>query len=91
LVKEFLRILDGLNIDEIGIRQKLEDEMKRFNIFQRSVLGNTDKIKSVKDADIRNYAKYVLKEGSVLEKRELLGSFRSKILYKNRTLSLSSK
>lgn len=70
------------------MRQKLEDEIARFNIFQRSVLGSTDKVKNRDDMDIRNYAKYILKEGSVNEKRELLGNFRSRIIYKDKTLTL---
>jgi hypothetical protein len=38
--------------------------------------------------DIRNYAKYILKEGSVSEKRELLGNLRSRIVYKDKMLTL---
>ncbi len=76
------------NINELGMRQKLEDEIARFNIFQRSVLGSTDKIKNTEDTDIRNYAKYILKEGSVSEKRELLGNLRSRIVYKDKILTL---
>jgi len=39
LITELLKILDKVNINELGMRQKLEDEIARFNIFQRSVLG----------------------------------------------------
>lgn len=88
LITELLKILDKVNINELGMRQKLEDEIARFNIFQRSVLGSTDKIKNTEDTDIRNYAKYILKEGSVSEKRELLGNLRSRIVYKDKTLTL---
>ncbi|MFA6077319.1 MAG: recombinase family protein [Candidatus Paceibacterota bacterium] len=88
LITELLKILDKVNINELGMRQKLEDEIARFNIFQRSVLGSTDKVKNREDMDIRNYAKYILKEGSVSEKRELLGNLRSKIVYKDKTLTL---
>lgn len=88
LIAELLKILDKLNINELGMRQKLEDEVARFNIFQRSVLGSTDKVKNREDMDIRNYAKYILKEGSVSEKRELLGNLRSRIVYKDKTLTL---
>lgn len=88
LITELLKILDQVNINELGMRQKLEDEISRFNIFQRSVLGSTDKVKNREDMDIRNYAKYILKEGSVLEKRELLGNLRSRIIYKDKTLTL---
>jgi DNA invertase Pin-like site-specific DNA recombinase len=89
LITELLKIIDKVNINELGMRKRLEDEIARFNIFQRSVLGSTDKIKERKDTDIRNYAKYILKEGTTIEKRELLGNLRSKIIYKDKTLELS--
>lgn len=88
LITELLKILDKVNINELGMRQKLEDEIARFNIFQRSVLGATDKIQNNKETDIRNYAKYILKEGSTSEKRELLANLRSRIEYKDKTLTL---
>ena len=88
LITELLKILDKVDINELGMRQKLENEIARFNIFQRSVLQTT--IKSNKDhvTDIRNYAKYILKEGTVMEKRELLANLRSRIIYKDKELTL---
>lgn len=88
MILEMLKILDKVNINELGMRQKLEDEIARFNIFQRSVLGATEKIKNNKDTDIRNFAKYILKEGIVGEKRELLANLRSRIIYKDKQLTL---
>jgi site-specific DNA recombinase len=88
LITELLKILDKVDINELGMRQKLEDEIARFNIFQRSVLGSTDKVDNRKDTDIRNYAKYILKEGTVMEKRELLANLRSRIIYKDKELTL---
>lgn len=91
LITELLKILDKVNINELGMRQKLENEIARFNIFQRSVMGSKDKIQNRTDTDIRNYAKYILKEGSTSEKRELLGNLRSRIIYKDKTLTLISE
>jgi len=88
LITELLKILDKVNINELGMRQKLEDEIARFNIFQRSVLGATEKLQTNKETDIRNYAKYILKEGATSEKRELLANLRSRILYKDKMLQL---
>ena len=88
LITELLKILDKVNLNELGMRQRLEDEIARFNIFQRSVLGTTNKIKNNKETDIRNYAKYILKEGTTVEKRELLANLRSRIIYKDKTLTL---
>ena len=88
LITELLKILDQVNLNELGMRQRLEDEIVRFNIFQRSVLGAKDKVAARSDTDIRNYAKYILKEGTVNEKRELLANLRSRIIYKDKTLTL---
>jgi DNA invertase Pin-like site-specific DNA recombinase len=81
-------LIDKVDINELGMRQRLEDEVKRFNVFQRSVLGRHDKVKPQHDTNIRNYAKYILKEGSTVEKRELLINLRSRIVYKDKTLTL---
>ncbi len=88
LITELLKILDKVNLNELGMRQRLEDEIARFNIFQRSVLGTKDKVEARSDTDIRNYAKYILKEGTANEKRELLANLRSRIIYKDKTLTL---
>ena len=88
LILELLKIIDQMNINELGMRQKLEDEINRFNIFQRSVMGEKHKIQNAKDTDIRNYAKYLLKEGSTSKKRELLGNLRTRIIYKDKMLTL---
>lgn len=88
LILELLKILDKVNINELGMRKKLEDEIARFNIFQRSVLGAKEKVKADQETDIRNYAKYILKEGSTIEKRELLANLRSRIMYKDKKLTL---
>ncbi|HVU06648.1 MAG TPA: recombinase family protein [Candidatus Paceibacterota bacterium] len=89
LISGLLKIIDLLDINELGMRRKLEEEISRFNIFQRSVLGSQDKVKNNTETDIKNYAKYILKEGSIIEKRELLGSLKSRIIYKDKTLALA--
>lgn len=88
LIKQFAELLDKIDIDEIGIREKLRYEVERVKKFQQGVLGIKDKI-TVGDIDIRNYAKYILREGQDVEKRELLGCLKSKILLKNKVIALS--
>ena len=44
----------------------------------------------VKDADIRNYAKYLLSEGSMFEKRDLLSCLKSKIAIQDKALRLAT-
>ncbi|MBP9866605.1 MAG: hypothetical protein KBC41_00815 [Candidatus Pacebacteria bacterium] len=76
-----------IDLDEIGMKEKIKDEVNRFKRFQIGVLGVKDST-SVGDVDIRNYAKYILRDGKDIEKRELLSCLRSRILLKNKELSL---
>lgn len=87
LIEQFVKLMEEVDIDEISIKQKLKLEVERIKKFNRLILGTKDPIE-VKDLDIRNYAKYLLKEGLDLEKRELLGCFKGKIQIKNGDVSL---
>ena len=78
-------VIDG---DEVGIKNKIKDEVSRFKKFQKTLLEKTEKV-VVNDIDIRNYANYLLQEGAVLEKRELLGCLKSTVLLINKALTLS--
>ena len=89
LIDELLKIIDQVNINELGMRQKLEDEIRRFNKLQKIVNGQTGKaLVEENDVNIRQYAKYLLKEGSVSDKRELLANLRSRLNYKDKKITL---
>ncbi len=89
LIDELLKIMDKVNINELGMRQKLEDEIRRFNKLQKIVNGQTGKaLVEENDVNIRQYAKYLLKEGSVSDKRELLANLRSRLNYKDKKITL---
>lgn len=51
------------------------------------ISGNNDDVK-VNNVDIRNYAKYILREGSILEKRELLECIKTRIILKNKEITI---
>lgn len=89
LIEQFASLMDQINLDEIGIKEKVKTEVERIKKFNSSLLGIREKIR-VDDVDIRNYAKFVLREGQDLEKRELLGCFRSKISLSNKKISFSN-
>jgi len=89
LVTQLFHIMDQVNINELGMRHKLEEEIKRYNKFQSVVLGGKGKHDPAEaEINIRTYIKYLIKEGSVAEKRELLGNLRSRLVYKNKTITL---
>lgn len=88
MIKQFENLIVSVDIDEIEIKEKIRNEVERFKKFQQMLSGKTEKI-VVKEIDLRNYAKYILREGSDVEKRELLGCFKSKIVLKEKVASLS--
>lgn len=87
LVKQLEQLLEKIDLDEIGMKGKIKAEVERFKKFNRLVLGIKEKVE-VGDIDIRNYTKFILRDGTDSEKRELLSNFRSKILLSNKIVSL---
>ncbi len=88
LLKQFEGIMDKINLDEIGVKEKIKTELERFKKFQRIILGVKEKI-DISEVDVRNYMKYILRDGSDGEKRELLGCLRSNITLNNKVIIIS--
>ena len=53
------------------------------------MLGKDADIIEKHEQDIRNYAKYILTEGTGIEKRELLSNLQSKLVIKDRAVKLA--
>jgi hypothetical protein len=79
LVEKIAELIDQIDVNQFGIRMKFQEELRRFNKFQRSVLGGVGTHNKDTEVDVKTYAKYILREGTNEEKRELMGCFRSKI------------
>lgn len=82
-----MNLIDDLDIKVVPMKEKITNEVRRFKLFQQMLLGTKAQV-AVKDIDIRNYAKFILQEGTVEEKRELLGCLKTKIVLKNKIISL---
>jgi len=78
LLVQFLDLIDKVDLDKTGMRKKLETEVEKINRFTADVLGMSDEI-TIPKMDVRGYAKYVLKNGKVEEKREILSCLKSRI------------
>jgi len=89
LIDQFEKLMDQIDLDDIGIKEKLKAEVERFKKFQRIALGTRSAKVEVDDVDIRNYTKYLLREGSDGEKRELMGCFKSRIEISNKKVCLN--
>jgi DNA invertase Pin-like site-specific DNA recombinase len=89
LIEQLANVLDVISLDEIGMKDRIRAEIEAHNEFQESVLGKEVKEKvKIKDIDIRNYAKHILRKRPMNEKRELLSHLRSKLVLKDKQISL---
>lgn len=88
LVNQLENLLDQINLDEIGIKSKLKIEVEKFKKFQKLILNINDRVE-VKDIDIRNYSKYVLRNGSIFDKRELLSCLKSRLILNQKNIILA--
>jgi len=88
LIEQLANILDVVSLNEIGMKDRIRAEIESHNEFQESVLGQKSQKVKVREVDIRNYAKHILRKRPIYEKRELLCNLRSKLVLKEKTLSI---
>lgn len=90
LIEQLTKLMDQIDLDQIGMKERIKSEIERHKKFQSDVLGKKESAVKVSSVDIRNYAKYLLREGSIYEKRELLSCLKSKILLSEKKIAISS-
>ncbi len=79
LIKKLHEIVDTVDINKIQIKEKITTEIKRFKLFQAKLLKTKNSDLFIKDIDIREYVKFILDNGTIEEKRDILGCFKEKI------------
>lgn len=87
LIAQLLELIENIDLDSSGIKKKLEVELERHKKFHLGIMGKSKEEYLVKEVDIRNYSKYLLTEGSLFEKRDLLSCFKSKLILKDKKFS----
>ena len=85
LIDALLKMIDSLDIDKVKLTTKLNLEIQKFKKLQAMFLGKkrTEKIETV---DLRYYAKFVLKDGSIIEQRSVLECISSELILKNNSI-----
>ena len=87
LIKQLQKIIDVINLNETKIKKKVESEVIRYKKFHKMLLGEvSDTV--VTDIDVKEYVKFLLKEGNLEEKREILTCINSNILFKGKDIYL---
>lgn len=90
LIEQLANILDTISLDEIGMKDRIKAEIQSHNEFQESVLGEQSSKTKVKEIDIRNYAKHILRKRPLYEKRELLKHLKSKLILKDKRITIQN-
>lgn len=87
LLKEFQKMASTLDLNEVQLTEKLNLEIKKFKKLQAMFLGK-DNSANIQKVDLRNYMKFVLKDGTILEKRSVLDCIKSDLILKNKTITV---
>lgn len=83
MVEQLLQLIDKLDINQLGAKKQLEDEISRYERFTHGVLGKEVSETKKTKVEIKDYAKYVLKNDTREEKRELLSCLKTKLYLKD--------
>lgn len=82
-------LIDTIDLNELKAKKQLMGELERFKQFTTKVLGSGADLALPKGLDLRSYAKYLLREGSRTEKRELLSCLKSTLRLKDKKLIIN--
>ena len=88
LIKQLQKLVDEVDLNQSSIGKRISTEVTRYKKFMRSLLGEKSNILA-DDIDTKEYVKFLLKEGSLEEKREILSCFEANICLKKKTVSLN--
>ncbi len=83
LIESLLEMVDTLNINRVKLTAKLDIEIQKFKKLQAMFLGKK-KTEKIEPIDLKDYTKFVLKEGSPLEQRSILECITSNLFLANR-------
>lgn len=89
ILSQLMDIIDELDIDQLGIKDKVYKELFRYQNLVKSVLGQqASNVIQMPQIDSKAYAKHILKDGTKDDKRELLACLKSKLLIKDKKVYL---
>jgi hypothetical protein len=87
LIESLLDMVDTLNINKVKLTAKFDVEIQKFKKLQAMFLGKK-KTEKIEPIDLKDYTKFVLKEGSPLEQRSILECISSELVLKNKVIRL---
>lgn len=91
LLHQLCKIIDKVDIDELAALDRVKQEIEKLKKMISSLGGHvaTEKIAELMPSiDVYACAKYILKEGSLEEKRSLLDKMRSNLILRDSKILL---
>ena len=88
LIKQLQNLVDIVTLNETHVVKRIKAEVTRYKKFQRSLMGETITAK-YEDIDIKDYVKFLLKDGTIEEKRDIISCFGSRLLLSNKKIGLA--
>lgn len=88
LIESLFDMVDTLNINKVKLTAKLDVEIQKFKKLQAMFLGKK-KTEKIEPIDLKDYTKFVLKEGSPLEQRSILECISSELVLKNKIIKIT--
>ncbi|USN88275.1 MAG: recombinase family protein [Candidatus Nomurabacteria bacterium] len=92
LLEELYKILDVVELDEIGMREMLESEIEKWYKVRAFVQGKPveERTDEQKEYDLRKYAKIIFEEGRNDEQREILKYVKGRLILRNKRIYLDT-
>jgi hypothetical protein len=78
LIKQLKTIIEDIDIRALPMKDKIKYEVEQYKKFQNMLLENQPTI-IIKNIDLKNFARFILQEGSISEQRELIRCLKGEI------------
>ncbi|MFA6523532.1 MAG: recombinase family protein [Candidatus Peribacteraceae bacterium] len=83
LIKQLSDVIETIDINELGLREHMEAEISRFERFAIHAMGHTPGTdRELPKVTIQMYAKYILRKGTIEDKRTLLSKLKQRLILK---------
>lgn len=88
LLDQLVSIVKEVPIRLVDAKEKLQREINRYRNLTENILKRKSPETKLPKVDFRDYARYVLREGTKEEKREILSCLKAKLILQNQTVTI---
>lgn len=78
LISRLKKVIDDIDLNKLALKEKIQKEVTRFKRFQSRLLSHKSDV-TLKEIDIREYVKFILEEGDLEEKRDVLNCLKGSL------------